>query len=439
MTKQYTEQPLLEFNPKLPQLSKSEKAVLKLLVEAGKLIVPIYSDQESQLKERGNFYPAGVSKEEVDRSAKTDPAILSPYTVIEKTDGRLEAIPYHIKYAKLLKPIAEKLIQASEITDNKEFGRFLKLQAKALTDGSYEKATIAWLQMKPYIIDVSIGPLEHWDDQVFFTKAAYQAWIGVIDIEKTKKFDNYKKIILSARREALIPGERINTYEKVKVKAIDVLLMSGFMARFKFVGMNLPMNLKLIEKYGTDVTVFNQINDLRLKEQILPTFKKIFSPQFQKCYSLDDLKRGSLRYVALHELAHDYLYYKNSAKNLQDLFHYIFELTATLLGMRIAGSLLLQDVITSKQLESMVVAFICRSYDLIEKSKTNKSLINYSLGGDVFINFMLKSGAIKQRKGMTVPNFMRIFVALHELAYMLERILSSGTREDAEALIRKYG
>ena len=46
MAKVSRDEPLLEFNPKLPKLSKNEQAVLKLLVEAGRLIVPIYLEQE---------------------------------------------------------------------------------------------------------------------------------------------------------------------------------------------------------------------------------------------------------------------------------------------------------------------------------------------------------------------------------------------------------
>ncbi len=432
-------EPLIEFNPKLPRLSASEKAVLKLLVEAGRLIVPIYLEQENQLKINGNFYPAGVTKEEVDKAAKINPGILSPYTVVEKINGKLTTIPYHVKYEKLLKPIADKLSQASEITDNKEFSKFLKLQVKALLDGTYEEAIAYWQKMKQYILDISIGPKEHFDDQVFFTKAAYQAWVGVIDSEGTEKLYYYKTIVLSARREALLPGDRLDNYDKVKAKVDNVLLFSGQMARTKFVGLNMPMNLKFVEKYGSEVTIFNQVNDLRLKEQILPTFKKIFSSEFRKGYSSEDLRKGSLRYVALHELAHNYLYYKDSAKRLQDLLPSIYELTATLLAMRIAGTLLLKDVISSKQLESMIVAFICRSSDLVEKGKTNKSMINYALGGGIFINFMLESGALKKLGGLTMPNFMKIFLSLQELSYILERLLASGTRSDAETFIKKYG
>ncbi len=424
-------EPLIEFNPKLPKLSKNESAVLKLLVEAGRLISPLYLEQEKHLDQR-------ISKEEIDKLAKTDPTALSPYTVVEKINGSLQVVPYYVKYAKFLKPISEKLDQASKITDNKVFCSFLKLQAKALLDGSYEEAIAASIKMKPYILDIYIGPLNYFN-RIFAGKAAYQSWVGVLDIEGTKRLNNYKLVVFNASRKSLVPNERIENFDHVKAKTIDEVLLSGLLARSRFVGLSLPMDIKWIEKYGSEVTIFNQVNDLRLKEQIMPAFKKIFSPGFKESFTQEDLRRGSLRYVALHELAHNYLNYRHSVENLGDLFPIIYELTATLLGMRISGSLLLKDRITNKQLESMIVAFISRSFDLIEKSKKDKYLINYTLGGAIFINFMLKSDAIKQKGGMAIANFTKIFLSLHELSYIMEHMLSSGTKKEAEVFVKKYG
>lgn len=423
--------PLILFNPKLPKLSKNEKQVLDLLVEAGKLVAPIYEEQEKQAGK--------VSRAELEKAGKKNPEILSPYTVIEKIKGRIVVTPYHLKYAKLLKPIAEKLEQAARISENKQFANALRIQAKALLDGSYEKSTVTWLKTKPYILDISIGPVDHADYQLFFGKATYQAWVGVLDKDGTDRLDNYKTIILSARRKALMPSERISNHQKVKAKTIDVVLFSGFMARTKFVGVNLPMDVNFVEKYGSEITIFNQPNDLRMEEQILPTFNKIFPKEFKEEFSLEDLRRASLRLVALHELAHSFLYYRNAKRNLQDLFQTVYELAATVLGLRMAGSLLLQDRITSKQLESMVVVYICRSFYLIEKSKINKPMVTYALAGAIFIHFLLETGALKELKGLEIPNFMKIFVSLHDLSSILEHLLSSGTRKDAEAFIRKYG
>ena len=132
------DKPLVEFSPKLSGLTANQRKVLNLLVEAAKLIVPIYELQENQKYPGANFYPKGVKKEEIERVARDNPEILSPYTIVEMKNGKLTAVPYHEKYAKLLKPIHEKLLQAAKITDNKEFVKRLELQANALLDGSYD-------------------------------------------------------------------------------------------------------------------------------------------------------------------------------------------------------------------------------------------------------------------------------------------------------------
>lgn len=424
--------PLIEFNPKLPKLSKNQRKVLKLLVEAGRLIVPIYLEQGKQSKIK-------IDRKELEKAAKKDPKILSPFTAVEKINGKLVATPYHIKYANLLKPIAEKLEEAAQITENKEFGKALKIQAQVLTHGNYEQSTAAWLKIEPYILDIAIGPVDHFDDELFSGKASYQAWVGTLDVEGTKRLNRYKAITLSASRKVLEPKERIENLDKVKAQTIDVVLFSGFMAKTKFVGVNLPIDVSIVKKYGSEITIFNQPNDLRMKEQITPTFHSIFSREFREGFSPEDLRRGNLRYIALHELAHSYLYYKNAAKNLKNLFVCIYELAATVLGLRIAGPLLLEDVITSKQLESMIVTFLCRSFYLINQHAKDKFMVNRVLGSAVFINYMIESGALKQSRGVVTPNFMKIFVSSHELSNILERLLSSGTRKDAEAFIKRYG
>ena len=120
--------PLILFYPNLPLLSKNELEVLDILIEAGKLIAPIYLEQEKQAIHQ-------INKAELEKAAKKDPTILSPYTLVEKISGKLIVTPYHIKYAQLLKPVSDKLLEASRITKNSEFGRALKMQAKALCMG----------------------------------------------------------------------------------------------------------------------------------------------------------------------------------------------------------------------------------------------------------------------------------------------------------------
>ena len=70
--------PIILFNPNLPKLSKNERKVLDLLIEAGKLIVPIYLQQENNKYLGANFYPHGITKKEIEKAAIKDPSILDP-------------------------------------------------------------------------------------------------------------------------------------------------------------------------------------------------------------------------------------------------------------------------------------------------------------------------------------------------------------------------
>lgn len=426
------------FDSKLPKLSKNEQEVLNLLLEAGKLIAPVYAQQKNDQYPGANFYPHDVSKEEIEKAAQNDPDILSPYTVVEKKDGQLVSIPYHKKYADLLLPIADKLLEAAKITNNKEFSKGLEIQAHALLNGDYARASAFWMTIKSYILDINIGPVERYDDKLFFTKTAYQSWVGIMDEENTSRLVTYKDMILSARRKAMMPSEKVDYYDKVQIRIDDLLLFSGLLSQTLFVGINLPNDPKLMEEYGSEITLFKQTNQIRHKN-IQKMFNKIFSPEFQQQFTSEDLEKGSLYSTALHELAHTYLRYRDSEDRLEDFFPIIDELAATVMGIKVGGSLLLKDAVDQKQLEIIMLAYLARSFHNILNEKDNKSRYHYVVGGAIFINYLLDSGAIRESRGVSWPNFTKMFVAIDELGEKLERILSRGTRRDAEELINKYG
>lgn len=429
--------PIIEFKPKLPPLSQSEKKVIKLLLEAGRLIVPLYQAQENERYAGANFYPHGISKAEIEEASKDNLEILSPYTVVEKKDGKLIATPYHIKYSSLLEKVASKLMQASKLTENKEFSKGLSLQAEVLLTGEYEKAEVYWRSMKPYIIDIAIGPLKRYDDKLLFTKTAYQAWIGILDKEETNLLSRYKDAILTARRKALDPRLRIDLQGRVKVRVDDVLLVSGLAARSKLVGVFMPDSIEGLEKYGCNITLFKQINDDRVQNEILPAFNKFFSTSFKKAFTKADLKKGSLDLIFLHEMGHTYLTYRSADKNLQEFYPVISQLASSMVGIKVAGSLLLKDMITAKELESIMISVISRGIYLSVKPM-NPFSPYFVIIGKVLINYLIKTGALQVSKGLVVSNFMKIYVSLNELADTLEGFLANGSRKEVEVFINKY-
>ncbi len=420
-------------------LTPSEKKVISKLIEAAEAVAPIYALQVGLNRSVSNFYPEDATKEEILAAAATNKKILSPYTIVERNeDGDLEAIPYHTKFKKQLLPVVKLINEAADISDNKAFANRLHVQANALLDGSYETSDIYWLSLKPYKIDFVVGPIERYNDKLFFTKCSYQSWLGIMDEEQTKDASSFKQYIVSARRKVLVPSEKVDFLDKIQVRVDHTLVFSGLIANFMFTSSNLPNDVNLMEKYGSEITIFEPAFDLKFRTERLPIFKAVFEENFQKSYPTDLLRQGSLRNSYLHEISHPLLRYRDAERRLKELFPIFDEITASVLGVKACGSLLLKDVISQQEMEAIMVMFVSLAFSWYLSYLKEPSVIHYAQGFAIALNFFLESGAIREARGFSWPNFTKLFVSIDELANALERTLAIGTYDDAQKFVHKY-
>ena len=435
-----SDSPIVVFPVKNTGLSKSENKTVEKLVEAAKSIAPIYQKQENQKFPGANFYPHDATADEILIAAKSNPEILSPYTIVERNKtGKLVSVPYHIKFKKDLEKTSSLLREAAKITENKEFARRLYLQADALTDGSYEISDMYWITMKPYKIDIVIGPLDKLDDRLLFKKTSFEAWVGIIDEEKTKKAKIIQQTIYDVRRKIFTLTEKADFLDKTQLRVDKTLIFSGLFARGMFTSNSLPVDPNLMEKFGIEITFFDTALDIKFESQHYPIYKAIFESKFQKDYSKDLLREGSFRNVLLHEIGHSLLRYKDSERRLKELFPVIDELSATIYGIKSCGSLVLKGIMSEKQLEAIMIMFICRAFTWWIDSKKQKSVEPYAVGHAIALNHFLANGALKEAGGISWPNFNKMFLGIEELSDALEALISMGTYADAQQVIDKYG
>lgn len=421
------------------KLTASEKRVVDKLIEAAKAISPIYQKQENISRSGANFYPHDATKEEIAKAAKEDPSILSPYTVVERSKGKLIAIPFHVKFKDDLEKVSKLLKEAASITQNKDFAKRLYLQADALLDGNYEVSDIYWVTMKPYKIDIAIGPIERYNDQLFFAKCSYQAWVGVMDEKQTADAIQFKDFIVSARRKTLTPSEKVDFLNKIHVRVDNTLIFSGLIARFMFTSSNLPNDVNLMERYGSEVTIFKPSFNKKFHEEHHPIFHSIFEEKFQEGFPVEILKLGSLRNSYLHEISHPLLRYRDAEKRLKEYFPVFDEIAASIFGVKACGSLLLKDVISQKELEAIMVMFVARAFSWWMSYLKEPSVVHYARGYAIAMNFFLESGAIIESGGFSWPNFNKMFLAIEELSNSLETLISLGSYSDAKHVAEKYG
>ncbi len=420
----------------LKTLTSNERKFLPILTEAAKKVDQIFALQENNKYKGANFYPYDVPREKIESAARLNHKILSPFTIVRKDkSGKLIAIDYHRQYADLLSPIAKLLQKASKLCQNKSFKNYLNILAQSLTDGNYQQADIAWLQVKGSNLDVIIGPHERYLDKLFFIKRAYQASVGVVDRSLTKKAKVIRDILYLPTRQH---PQRITPPSIVDMQVQYCLLFAGFLARALFTRQHLPSDSDTTQRYGSRIIGYLSAIDYKFEKLIYPIFNAVFEKNFKASYSKDLLRRGNYYYALLTATAQQLHRYQNSRLRLKELFPVIDEANCVASGIAHAKQLVLKGIIDQKELEAMIIATICWIFSEWILNKKTNIRGDYLKGDALNFNFLLRQGALQEKEGISWPNFAKIFFELENLAVIFVRLLEEGEYHDAQEFISKY-
>lgn len=427
------------FEVNIDHLSDKEKQVISKLYKVCEIIGSIFEQQVSADCEGANFYPCDATKKEIEEAFKKDPAILDPYTMVERNGkGGLKAIPYHVKFKKELKEASGLLNEAAKISEDKEFGQYLKDVAQALSRSDYGEVEILWITRGPFKITFMAGPVEKYFDRLFFKKCSYQSWVGILDQQRMKEAEEFKTIILNSKRKVLA---NIVAAASPDLKTeINTTLCSGGQKAYSLPsGTNLPEDGEIMKKYGAKFAIFISPLRLNFDQKELPIFKKVFTPGVQSYFSEKDLQLGLLRCILLHETSHTLIKYQDSKQRLKELFPIFDELLAYILGIRCCNLLLLKGVLNQKEVEAIMTTFLIRNFRYWLDAKTNPGRLNYSIGGAIAHNFFLEEGSLIREENGLRPDFTKLFMSIDHLSRLVEYYLGLGTYEEAKSFIDEYG
>ena len=420
----------------LKTLTANEQKLLPILIEAVKNADKIFARRENNKYKGANFYPHDVSREKIESAARLNHKILSPFTIVKRDKSqKLTAVDFHIEYASFIAPIAALLEKAADLSQNRSFKNYLMVLAKSLVDGNYQKADIAWLEVKDSNLDIIIGPHERYLDKLFFIKRAYQANVGIIDSSLTNKAKLVRDILYTTTGQR---PHRITPPSIVDMQVQHCLVFSGFLARALFNRQHLPSDSDTTQRYGSRIIGYLSAIDYKFEKLIYPIFNAVFAKSFKASYSVDLLKRGNYYYVLLTAIAQQLHRYQNSRLRLKELFPVIDEANCVASGIAHAKHLVLKGVIDQKELEAIIISIICWIFaEWILNKKTNIRE-DYLRGDALTFNFLLRQGALQEKEGISWPNFAKIFFELENLAVIFVRLLEEGEYHDAQEFISKY-
>ena len=200
-----------------------------------------------------NFYPTDMSKEEFANANLKDGKSL--YTFVRRDlNGKLYTIPYHEMFAKEVKITANLLQKAANYADDKDLKNYLLQRASALLNDDYYASDLAWMNMKNNSLDIVIGPIETYEDQLFGQKAAYEAYVLVKDKQWSDRLTKYAAFLpelqqnlpVEARYKQETPGTDSD------LNAYDVIYYAGDCnAGSKTIAINLPNDEQVQLEKGT--------------------------------------------------------------------------------------------------------------------------------------------------------------------------------------------
>lgn len=266
---------------------------------------PFYGDQP--LPPGRAFYPADLTKEEFDAWLAAHPdqreTMLGLHTVVRRDGDGFVAIPYSTYYREWLEPAAQKLEQAAAITSNASLKRFLTLRAQAFRTDDYYESDMAWMDLEGTPIEVVIGPYEVYTDTLYGAKAAFEAYVTLMDPAESAALDKYKGY-LRAMEENLPVEDSYKNFQRGSDSPIVVAEQvhggGDNVPGPQTVAFNLPNDERVREAKGAKKVILSNVLEAKYERILAPMAGLVLVPEQAGLVS----KKYMTLETLFHELSH---------------------------------------------------------------------------------------------------------------------------------------
>lgn len=383
-----------------------------------------------------NFYPQDMTKEEFEAADLDDKASL--YTFIRRDEaGNLTTLPYYEIFADQVKKASALLLEAADLAESEAFARYLTLRAAALLNDAYQPSDLAWMDMKDNAIDVVIGPIETYEDQLFGYKAAHEAYVLIKDQAWSERLARYAAFLPELQKNLPVDAQykQEEPGSDADLNAYDVVYYAGDCnAGSKTIAINLPNDEEVQLQKGT--------RRLQLKNAMRAKFDRILLPIASEL--IDEEQRSHITFDAFfsntmfHEVAHG-LGIKNVIEgegtvreSLKENASAIEEGKADILGLYMIQQLHAKDELEGELMDYYVtfMASIFRSVRFGASSAHGKANM-------IRFNFFNEMGAFVRNEetgtySIDVPNFE---AAVEALTRKILTLQGNGDYEGAAQLV----
>jgi len=392
------------------------------------------------------LYPHGLTKEELEQAVARSPAgraLAGQYTVVRRDSaGQLVALPYHEVYAQPFARAAARLREAAALAEDPGLKRYLQLRAKALETDDYQPSDFAWLDMKTNTLDIVIGPIESYIDQLVGRKTAAEAYVLLKDKSWSARLAHYAALLPELQHGLPVPDayKRERPGTDSDLNAYDALYYAGEAnAGSKTIAINLPNDEEVQLRKGT--------RRLQLKNSMRAKFDRILVPIAGELIAEDQRPRISFDAffdnVMFHEVAHG-LGIKNTIDGkgtvrtaLKEQYSALEEGKADILGLYMVTRLLERKELTGASLEDHYVTFLASIFRSIRFGASDA----HGRANAAQLSFFEEHGAFTRDSatGRYRVDFPKMRLAVDSLGGLMLRLQGDGDYAGTKRFLETRG
>ena len=254
------------------------------------------------------FYPEDMRREEFEAWVKTLPEPRRReaegfFTVIRRDAARhLTIVPYSQEYRSGLTRAAALLHEAAHLTDNPSLRLFLDLRADAFLSNDYYASDVAWMDLDAPL-EVTIGPYETYNDELFGYKASYEAYVTLRDERETGRLKSFAGHLQEIENNLPIEPRYRNPKlgALAPIAVVNEIVSAGDGAHgVRTAAYNLPNDERVVHEKGSKRVMLKNVQEAKFHATLEPIAARVLSKSAQADVSFDEF----FEHILAHELSH---------------------------------------------------------------------------------------------------------------------------------------
>jgi hypothetical protein len=397
---------------------------------------------------QANFYPDDMTKDEFNAwvatlsAADKQKATGFFYLIRRDANKKLITVPYNEAYKQYLEPAAKLLREAASLTTNPTLKTFLTKRAEAFGSNDYYRSDVAWMDLDAPI-DLTIGPYETYEDELFSYKASFEAYVTLRDEPESAKLAKFSEYLQELENN--LPMDQRYRNPKLgaasPIRVVNEVFASGEgNSGVQTAAFNLPNDERVVKERGSKRVMLKNVQDAKFEKTLTPISQVVLDPADRSALSFDSFFTHILCHELMHGLGPHNITVNGEQttvrKQLKELYSAIEEAKADMTGLWALQYMIDKGVIDKSMERTLYTTYLASMFRSVRFGIKEA----HGRGVAMQFNYLADEGAItfNDASGTFSVDQTKVKAGVEKLTHDLLTLEAEGSYQKAKAILDKF-